>query len=374
MTLREAIIARIRARGPMPFAAYMWHTLYHPRLGYYGSGRIRTGWKGHFVTSPELHPVFGRLWTHGFELIWQEAGRPDTFTIVEVGGGEGRFARSVLDSATGRFGDAIRYVLVERVAAVRERQRALLDDDRIAWSSSIADTPRVAAGCVFANEVLDNLPVHLAACHGPKLVEMCVGESGGELRFVPMALSTRHIEAFLSDVGVTLRDAARYEVSLAAQSFARRAAAVIDRGAVVLVDYGMTAQELAELPGGSLVCYSERGVDDDPLTSPGEKDITCHANWTAVAAALRGSGCVVTPPVAQRDVLRALGATVLDGELKQRFAASAGVGRGNDAVRALSARQALAALVDPGGLGALGVLAAAKNMTLPRPLAASSRE
>jgi hypothetical protein len=42
----------------MPFAAYMSLALYHPRHGYYASGALRTGFRGHFLTSPENDPAY----------------------------------------------------------------------------------------------------------------------------------------------------------------------------------------------------------------------------------------------------------------------------------------------------------------------------
>src|SRR5918999_489992 len=94
--LLEFLRERIRAHGPMPFAAYMSHVLYHPRHGYYAAGPERSGWRGHFLTSPELDPSFGALWAHAFEEIWDACGRPPEFTIVEIGPGEAGFARGVL--------------------------------------------------------------------------------------------------------------------------------------------------------------------------------------------------------------------------------------------------------------------------------------
>jgi SAM-dependent MidA family methyltransferase len=357
---------RIAEHGPMPFAAYMSHVLYHPRFGYYAAGPERSGWRGHFLTSPELDPAFGRLWAGAFQEIWVSSGRPAPFAVVEIGPGEGGFVRAVLDAVEGPFSSALAYVLVERIPALEERQRKLLSGfERLEWRRSITEVAPVGAGVVVANEVVDNLPVHLVEARGGAVAELCVTVDGDALGFVARPPSSPELERFLARVGVALPDGHRMEVPLAAESLMTRAAAVVETGAVIVVDYGATATDLAERPGGTLVAYSGAGADDAVLDAPGTKDVTAHANWTALAGAMKSAGLAVAGPAPQREVLRALGLSELDRELRAAHEAATAAGRGAEAVRALSRRQALAALADPGGLGGLEVLVGAKAIPVP---------
>ena len=57
---------------------------------------------------------------------WRELGEPDPFVVVEAGAGRGRLARDVLARRARRARPALRYVLVERSAALRAEQRELL--------------------------------------------------------------------------------------------------------------------------------------------------------------------------------------------------------------------------------------------------------
>ncbi|MEA2508495.1 MAG: hypothetical protein QOG21_577 [Actinomycetota bacterium] len=357
----------------MPFAAFMQLALYHPQHGYYAAARPRTGWAGDFVTSPELDPAFGQLWAAGFEQIWSSCGAPDRFEVVEVGPGEGSFAEGVLEAASGDFADALGYRLVERQPPVQERQHARLDRfPRVRWSESIVDVPPIEFGMVFANEVLDNLPVHLVEKAGEKLHEVCVIERDGTLAFTLLPPSSPDLTRFLERTATDLPEGHRMEVSFAAESFIARAAGTIVRGAVVLVDYGDEARKLARLPRGSLVCYSPSGADDDPLARPGQKDITTHVNWTAVRAAGRRAGLEMTGPATQRDVLLGLGLEAVDLSLQERHRDALAQKMGAVAVASLSRRQALRALVDRGGLGTLGVLVGLKGILPPDFLATAS--
>lgn len=361
--LESLVAERIRRDGPMPFAAFMQLALYHPRHGYY-SGGPRTGWRGDFVTSPEIDPAYGALWAGAFERVWVAAGRPDGFSIVEVGPGEGGFAAAVLDAIAPDLRRSLRYVLVERSADARGRQRARLGDPTgVTWVASIVDLATAPAGVVFANEVLDNVPVHVVESRDGELMEVCVTVRDGALDEELLPPSNPELAAFVRRTGIDLSDGTRYEVGLGAESMARRLSGAIDRGALFFVDYGDTAERLSQRREGTLVAYGPSGASTDLLTEPGTRDITSHANWTAIERVLRESGTDVQPPTAQADVLRALGLAVIDDRLRTAHADALANRDGVAAVAALSRRHALRALVDPGGLGGLQVLAATKGVS-----------
>lgn len=359
----------------MPFAAYMQLALYHPRYGYYTGGGIRTGWGGHFITSGEVDPAFGYLWARAFEQVWEAAGRPDTFDVIELGPGEGGFAHSALAAMSGAFAEAVRYRLIERVAANEERQRHLLDRfTKVSWHRSIAEAPVADTGCFFANEVLDNLPVHLVEKRDGELLEVCVEESKGALITTLRPLSNPELAAFLRRCEVELAEGHRFEVALASESLIAHASSRFSRGAWIFIDYGLPAELLAARPDGTLLCYSEGGSDDLPLERVGEKDITAHANWTAVALALEKAGQTVTGPLPQRALLTALGLGDLHDQLRAEWESATTAGEGAVALRALSRRQALGVLSDPHGLGGLEVVAGLRGIERPPFLAAEREE
>lgn len=363
MTELESLLQeRIARHGPMPFGAFMQLALYHPRFGYYAGGRERSGWRGHFLTSPELDPTYGELWARGFATVWKACGSPESFDVVEVGPGEGGFAHAVLSSVEGAFAQALRYRLVERTPALQERQARRLADFEVSWSASVTEIPPARHGVVFANEVLDNLPVHVVERRDGELLEVCVGVSGGRLAETLRPPAGDELAAWLARARAEVPEGHRFEVAMAAESFVRHCAAALETGALVFVDYGGKSAELAQRPRGTLVAYGAAGPADDVLARPGEQDVTAHANWTIVRATCEELGFDVAGPRPQRDVLLSLGARAVDDRLKTEHATAAAEGRGVDAVRTLSRRSALGALLDPGGLGGLGVVIAVRGI------------
>ena len=354
--LQERLAARIHERGSLPFAAFMSMALYDRRDGYYAH-HPRTGWGGHFVTSPEIDVGFGALWCRFFEDVWRRAGEPSRFDVIEIGPGEGGFARAVLAAADEPLADALRITLVEQMPAARDRQAARIEgDERVAWVASLDEAAPTEVGCVFANEVLDNLPVHIVEMTDGGIAEVFVAQHDRELVEELGEPSTPALETFLRRHGIELTGGHRIEIPLAAEGFVRRAASLVDRGAVVFVDYGALADELLLHPAGTLTCYSPAGADAAPLVDPGTKDITAHVNWSAVIASLEDAAATVSGPRPQAEVLRALGVADVDRGLHEAHEDALQQGRGVDAVAALSRRNALRVLLDPGGLGGLQVV------------------
>ena len=357
----EILLRERLSHGPMTFAEYQEAALYHPNLGYYAQTQ-RSGWRGHFLTSAELDPSFGALWAVGFRRSWESLGRPASFDLIEVGPGEGGFANSILSVVEGDFADALTYRLVEPIPSLAERQMSLLSTyDNVIWSSSISELVPVSDGVVIANEVLDNLPVHLLEFRSGEFAELYVHAPDSGLELVAGPLSDPELLGLLPETGFDPTDGHRLEVSPAVVDFVRSCAAAVETGSVVFVDYGLTWRDLANRPAGTLVSYSDAGADDRVLDRPGEKDITSHANWDVVASALRSASFEVSGPTSQREVLNEFGLPQLEESLTQRQRDLTAGGRGAEALRTLSRRQALGALGDPNGLGGLEIVIGRRN-------------
>src|SRR5260370_12200277 len=93
--LAELLADRISRFGPLTFADFMRECLYHPVHGYYSKAESRRF--ADYYTSVGVHPIFARLLARQFAEMWENLDRPAEFTLVEGGGGVGRFARHVMD-------------------------------------------------------------------------------------------------------------------------------------------------------------------------------------------------------------------------------------------------------------------------------------
>ncbi|MBV9546525.1 MAG: SAM-dependent methyltransferase [Chloroflexi bacterium] len=89
MALRE----RIRHEGPLSFRDVMQAALYDAECGYYTT---LTRFDD-FLTSPEVHPAFGWLLGRQALEVWEVLERPRPFRILELGGGSGALAETLLE-------------------------------------------------------------------------------------------------------------------------------------------------------------------------------------------------------------------------------------------------------------------------------------
>ncbi|HET8946364.1 MAG TPA: SAM-dependent methyltransferase [Candidatus Polarisedimenticolia bacterium] len=310
----------LRARGAIPFATFMELCLYHPEHGYYTRG-LGGGGGRDYVTSSGVHAAFGRLVARQAAEMWRLLGTPRRFRFVEFGPGEGRFAADFLGAADQDvpFAAALEYVLVETSPALRARQeRRCAGLPRVAatpsWRSLealLADpSSKTAAGCLFANEVLDAFPVHRIAGtpEGPR--EIHVELAGEDYRETPRAISTPALSDYLERNAIRPRPGQVVDVAPEAVRFVTRLGGLLERGWGLLVDYGEAAGDLFHpvRARGTLRAFHRHRLSHDVLAHPGEQDLTAHVDFTAVRRAATDTGWSVAGQVSQAHFLLALGA------------------------------------------------------------------
>ena len=353
--LRREIQDEILTRGPIPFARFMELCLYHPRHGYYTRG-LGGGGGRDYLTSSGIHRAYGALLARQAEEMWRRTGRPDPFYFVEFGPGEGRFAADFLQQAAGvnGFAEALRYVLVESSPALAARQRALLSgrsQRSVEWSDERGLEGRAPfPGCLFANEVLDAYPVHRVVGSPEGAREIHVAWNGGTFQEVLLPPSAGAIGRFLVEAGIELQDGQEVDLNLAAPCWIGWAVRLLERGYLLLVDYGYEAADLYHPARrrGTLLAYHRHRISEEFLLRPGEQDLTAHVDFTALQRAAEQAGARTLGLTTQGRFLLALGAL----EFLPVQPAARGPERDPDtAIRHLRETEALKQLVLPERMG-----------------------
>lgn len=283
-TLADRLAAQIAQDGPLTVAQYMTACLHDPQFGYYAT-RPGLGADGDFITAPLVSQMFGELIGVWVASVWTQLGAPAPFHLVELGPGDGTLMADLLRAAgkAPGFTEAVRVWLVELSEPLRARQAERLQslNARVRWAQSLDEIPGGAYTIFVSNELLDCLPprqfVRTAAGWSERVVGL---DKTGALAFglVP------------SPLGAVLPDATPgsiYEQSPAqealGQTLGRRV--VAEGGAALLIDYGR-----AEPGFGDTLQALRRHTKLDPLTDPGEADLTVHADFPAVLGAARAQG------------------------------------------------------------------------------------
>ena len=355
MTPEAEIRRRIAERGSIPFAEFMEVALYNPTGGYYTSGE-RVGTTGDFYTSPEVHPAFGTLLSVQLFQMWQLLDRPEPFTVVEPGAGNGLLCRDILAAARGlpeEFARNLLYVCLDR-RRNSGFERGLPGAARIAAS----DLPlRRIVGCVLSNELLDAMPVHQVTKENGRLLEVYVTPADDGFTVTTGEPSSPLLEQRLARLGIELADGQTAEVNLALEHWVASAAESLERGFVLTVDYGRTAEELyspADRFRGTLTTFHDHLQTDRPLERIGRQDMSAQVDFTTLAKAGTQVGLDILGYDSQAAFLHNLGLEVL--ERRPGLAPPR---------QALASRVGMRELAKPGGLGDFKVMAQGKNVGEP---------
>ena len=272
-----------RDGGWLPFDRFMALALYAPGLGYYSGDRLVFGTLpasgSDFVTAPELSPLFGQALARQVAQALDASGSSE---VWEFGAGSGALAAQLL----GALGDKVRrYTIVDLSGSLRERQRRRLAPftPKLHWADVLPDTLQ---GVIVGNEVLDAMPVQLLHFDGTQWFERGVVVAGEALgwRDQPTGLRPPFRGPFAPG---TLT-----EIHPQAEAFITTLAERVTRGAAFFIDYGFPDAEYyhPQRSGGTLMCHRAHRADTDPLADVGDKDITAHVNFSAIALAAQDAG------------------------------------------------------------------------------------
>ena len=293
--LQNTIRAEISvAAGWISFARYMELVLYAPGTGYYSNNIPKFGSTGDFVTAPEISSLFGRTIAQQVLQVFQYMDKGGN-NILEFGAGTGKLALDLLLELE-RLGELPeRYFILEVSAGLRRRQQELFARylphliSRIEWLEYL---PTTFEGLMIANEVLDAMPIHLVMWHDKTLFERGVTWSNGGFQWSDRLLVAGELFNTARKVGCQINASNGYisEINLAANAFIKSLADILQRGAVLLIDYGFGHKEYyhPQRDKGTLVCHYRHYVHDDPFYLPGLQDITSHINFSAITEVTKG--------------------------------------------------------------------------------------
>lgn len=287
--LAELIAREIAAGGGwLSFARFMDLALHAPGLGYYSAGAAKFGAAGDFVTAPELGRLFGRTLARQAVPVLRE----DIPDILEFGAGNGRLACDLLAELEALDCLPRRYLIIETSAELRQRQRELLARDvpqfadRVAW---LDELPATLTALVIGNEVLDAMPVHVIETGADGIDERGVTNKGDEFKWGKRPAAGALLAATRA---LGLPCGYITEVNLAARSLMATLGSILERGVVLLIDYGFPAREYyhPQRSTGTLMCHYRQHAHDDPLCLVGLQDLTAHVDFSALAAAATAAG------------------------------------------------------------------------------------
>lgn len=314
----------------------MESALYDPERGFY-SVREKTA---DFYTAPELHGAFGAVLADRLALLLERTaklGKEGPLFVVEAGCGDGTLACQVARRLREKHADLSRrlsFILVERgrkdlTTAVRRLNAFGMP---VQAFTSVEQLPPFS-GVLYSNELLDALPVHLLESRDGKILEVFVDAEGREVLHAP---SRPELAARAEALDGRLLEGQRHAVGLEAEAWVEAAAAKIEDGFLLTIDYGKRFAPDAPNPPRA---FRRHAVETELTREPGAFDLTASVDFEgAISAGYRAKLGL--------ESYDSLSKFLIDGGLMAWLEASAG-----DDAASYRERAKLKTLVHPDGMG-----------------------
>lgn len=177
--------------------------------------------------------------------------------------------------------------------------------------------PQSVTGLFFSNELVDAFPVHRIQITGGQAQELFVDYRNGRFEECLKPLSAPALGQYLQRLNQTWPEGYKTELNLLALEWMEQVAQRIDRGFVLTIDYGHTAQDLygPERKNGTFLCYYQQLTGDVPYERIGQQDMTAHVDFTGLATVGAAAGLNVTGFTNQMSFLMGLGVEEMIGQL-----------------------------------------------------------
>lgn len=320
-------------KGWISFAEFMHKALYEPGLGYYVAGARKFGEEGDFVTAPEISSLFSQCLANQCHQIMQSGD-----SILEFGAGTGKMAADILLALEEKNSLPKYYFILEVSPDLQACQTQHLQKkcphlmNKVQWLSHL---PAHFTGVVLANEVLDAMPVHIFEFENKTFFERGVVIHGDDFSWEKKKIESKDsvlyaaLKALNEGLVKTFLNANEdqnqvdyfpnhyfSEICLAIYPWLKNLYQSIQRGSVILIDYGFLEHEYyhACRNQGTLMCHYRHQAHVDPFLHLGFQDITAHVDFSAVANAAEKLGFVVDQYLTQANFLISLGILDYKGE------------------------------------------------------------
>ncbi len=304
-SLQHKITSEIKQNGAISFAKFMNMALYEPGLGYYSAGLNKIGSAGDFITASELGSLFAQCHAVVFADVLKQLKAPQ---IVELGAGTGQFCCDLLMTLNELNCLPLKYIIIEVSADFRQVQQQKIESlppairNCVEWS----DQPPQHAyeGIVFANEVLDALPVEVFKYEPSGYQQLMLKFDGNQY--------TEHWQPFTAEMSKRLNQMQlnlpvgyRSEFLPQLGAWLSSVSDHLTKGLIMLVDYGYGRSTYyhPQRTMGTLVCQRRHQANFDPYQDVGLQDITAFVDFTAVAEALESTGFTLAGYTTQGDFL-----------------------------------------------------------------------
>lgn len=305
----QHIEAKIKEnKGPIPHSEFMQISLYG-KDGYYSKAKAEIGVNKDYITSPEASPVFGATVGASVMKVWETMDKPRDFRLIEMGGGSGALALSLLEwtkEFQPEFFEAIRYTLVDYGDLIQRQKEMLANFSNVDYikGSAFQIPLHGVEGAFISNELPDAFPVEVVTRMNDQVKQKYITIEDGEWVEVWQEPSP-DVQAYIDTYKIDVQSALEEPINLRAEQFQHQLDAALTRGAILTIDYGENGQ-VGKAGQATVRQYSPGGNPKDisqAYKSPGEVDITASVNFNVLEQVAKADGLTTVFSDIQRKFL-----------------------------------------------------------------------
>lgn len=293
----------------------MSKSLYDPDYGYYTCNIKGVGPDGDFSTSASMSKLLGCGIAQWAMNTLECSSRANRFrwNLIEVGGGSGALATSVLQNIPLLKRLGCRFHLCEISPQLQKIQRLTLSRHIVHWFSDLKNALESSPGsaCIYSNELLDAFPTMQFVFHAGswQIVGLSHDADGQVIESCrpPESDDEKLALEFLAPDSSLEKEGRRLEIQWSIRHWLQQWSARITSGVFLVIDYGDEDSVLRQrYPQGSLRAYFQHQVleGEECYRRVGKQDLTVDVNFTHLQRWMEELGWEMGLYQEQRDFLR----------------------------------------------------------------------
>ena len=287
----------------LPVDKFLQNVLYDKKNGYYNS-KIPFGAKGDFITSPKISNLFSEMISIWIISTWEFFGKPKKVNIIELGPGDGSFAKIFLKISRRfpEFNASKKIYLFETSVFLKKIQKEKIKDKQVKW---IKNLKSIKNGPVifFGNEFFDAIPIKQFKREEKILYEKFYFlQKNYKIKELFKKASKKDIQNINSYNSLNELKFIEFPKTgfIELKKMIRKISNL--RGCILLIDYGYLKSKNQNTLQ-SVFKHKKNSV----LRNLGKADITSHINFNLLDEFFLKNGLKIKKTVTQREFLQSLG-------------------------------------------------------------------
>ncbi len=297
-----------------PIDKFYEKVLYDKEKGYYATNNP-FGYKGDFVTAPNISDIFSEIIGIWIISSWEKLGKPRTLNLVELGPGDGSLTKILLRTFKKfpTFNSSVNIFMYEKSDYLIRVQKKKIKDKKVRW---IDNFKNIKKGPVifFGNEFFDAIPIKQFLKNDNVFLEKHYTISNKKIyeRFkIAKQEDERQIKSFKSLLGLNLIEYPKLGL-IELKKIVKKVSTL--SGGILLIDYGyIKPQSINTLQ--SLMKHKKNNI----LKNIFKADITCLVNFALLKEYFLKNKLYVKNIVTQKFFLEKMGIIERANILKKKM-------------------------------------------------------